>query len=129
MDRLKNYYRRITTLLPRDWFNREVSKSLLLLFSTLLLGSLLLMLGGVYMMQSLLSQAYQSQQSIHDRYYFWVEKMEEYPTSPDVFYNAAIAARSAGREQSALEFLQEAILLDPQFSEAVDLQSEIIGKK
>ena len=78
------------------------------------------------MIQVFLSNSYQSKRQVQERHFYWMERVETFPNSPDVLYNAALSALSVNKDETALRLLQQALSLDPLFSEAKNLQKQII---
>lgn len=106
--------------------NEQVSKNLLILFSLFLLSILIVMLFSIFVLQNILTNSYLSQKEKQERFFYWMEKVEEYPNSPDVLYNAAISANSIDKNETALNLLKKALTYDPLFIDAKNLQEEII---
>ena len=108
--------------------NEQVNKNLLILFSLFLLSTLIIMLFSIFVLQSILTDSYLSQKEKQNRFYFLMEKVEEYPNSPDVLYNAAISANAINKNETALNLLKKALIYDPLFMEAKNLQEEIVNE-
>ena len=86
------------------------------------------MLFSIFVLQNVLTNSYLSQKEKQEKFFFWMEKVGEYPNSPDVLYNAAVSADSINKNETALKLLKKAVELDPLFIEAKDFQEEIIEK-
>jgi len=108
--------------------NEQVNKNLLIIFSLFLLSTLIVMLFSIFVLQNVLTNSYLSQKEKQEKFFFWMEKVGEYPNSPDVLYNAAVSADSINKNETALKLLKKAVELDPLFIEAKDFQEEIIEK-
>lgn len=108
--------------------NKEVSRNLLILLSLFLLSTLIIVLFSIFVLQNVLTNSYLFQKNKQDRFYFWIEKVENYPNSPDVLYNAAISALEINKNETALKLVKQALIYDPLFTEAIGLQQEIIEK-
>jgi tetratricopeptide (TPR) repeat protein len=106
--------------------NKQVNKNLLILLSLFLLSTLIIMLFSIFVLQSVLTNSYLSQKEKQNRFYFWMEKIGEYPNSPDVLYNAALSANAINKNETALNLLKKALTYDPLFIEAKNLQEEIV---
>lgn len=106
--------------------NEQVNKNLLILFSLFLLSILIIMLFSIFVLQNMLTSSYLSQKEKQERFFYWMEKVEEYPNSPDVLYNAAISANLIDKNETALNLLKKALTYDPLFIDAKNLQEEII---
>lgn len=105
----------------------QVNRNLLILSTLFLLSTLVVMLFSLFILQNMLSTNYNSQKAKQDRFNFWIEKVEEYPNSPDVLYNASVSALEVNRDETALKLVNKAVILDPEFIEAINLQQEIIS--
>ncbi len=105
----------------------QVSRNLLILGTLCLLSTLVVMLFSIFVLQNMLEDSYMNQKTRQDRFVFWMERVEEYPNSPDVLYNAAIAAIELNKKETALKLVNKSIVLDPLFSNAINLQEEIIS--
>lgn len=108
--------------------NEQVSKNLLILFSLFLLSILIIMLFSIFVLQNILTNSYLSQKEKQERFFYWMEKVDEYPNSPDVLYNAAISAVEINKKETALKLLNEALIFDPLFLDARNLQEEIANE-
>lgn len=56
---------------------------------------------------------------------YWESVITKYPNLPDAYYKAAVYALGLNKKEKALEFLQKAIFLDPEFKEAKLLEKAI----
>ncbi len=127
MKKIKNYYSKFVLLLTKHGFkNEQVNKNLLILLSLFLLSTLIVMLFSIFVLQNVLTSSYLSQKEKQEKFFFWIEKVEEFPNSPDVLYNAAVVSVEVEKHETALKLLKKAIDFDPQFDEAKNLQKEII---
>lgn len=108
--------------------SKEVNKNLLILLSLFLLSTLIIVLFSIFVLQNVLTTSYLFQKDRQERFYFWMEKVEEYPNSPDVLYNAAVSALEVNKNETALKLVKQALIYDPLFTEAKKLQEEIIEK-
>jgi len=108
--------------------NPDVGRNLLILATLFLLSTLIIMLFSIYVVQSMLANSYQGEKIRQEKFYYWISKVEEFPNSPDVLYNAAVTAISVGKNETALKLLNKAIEYDPQFTEAKDLRGELINE-
>lgn len=119
----------IKKIIKRIGFKRDyLSTNLLILLSLILLSSLITMLFAIFVLQGILNNTYTGQRITQERFYFWMEKVEEYPNSPDVLYNAASAAVLVGKKETALKLLQKSLRQDPLFKDAKVLRDSIIAE-
>jgi len=119
--------KKIKKIISKSGLKREhLSKNLLILMSLFLLSTLIVMLFSIFVVQSVLTSSYLSIKERQDRYDHWMGQVEEYPNSPDVLYNAAVSAVEVKKNETALNLLNKALIYDPLFEEAKDLQQEII---
>lgn len=56
---------------------------------------------------------------------YWEKVVMDYPAFPDGYYNAAIFAGILGEKQKALNYLDKALKLDPDFEDAKELEEAI----
>ena len=56
---------------------------------------------------------------------YWEKVVMDYPSSPDGYYNAAIFAGMLGDKQKALNYLDKALKLDPDFGDARKLEERL----
>jgi len=104
----------------------NVSENLLILLSLFLLSTMLGMLFILYILQNSLTNSYNIQKKQQERFSFWMEKIEEYPNSPDILYNAAVSAYDVKKYETALKLVKKAMILDPQFKEAENFEKDIL---
>lgn len=57
---------------------------------------------------------------------YWMNAVAQYPTEPDVLYNASVASLNMGDKKAALGYLQKALHIDPLFVKANELREEIV---
>lgn len=108
--------------------NEQVSKNLLILLSIFLFMTLIVMLFAIFVLQNFLTSSYLTQKQKQDRFFYWMGRVEEFPNSPDVLYNAAVSAYEIDKNETSLRLLKRATEKDPLFDEAKELQEEIVEK-
>lgn len=69
-----------------------------------------------------LAEAKQARQETLENFSYWVEVSRKHPNSPDAFFEAGYYAAKLGDEETALNFLDEALRLDPSFERARELE-------
>lgn len=106
--------------------NVGVRKNLLIEISVLLFLSLLVLLFLLFILQSKLTFSYRQQKINQQSFSYWIENVEKFPNSPDVLYNAAVAAFRIDKKETALKLLKKAIEKDPLFEKAKQLQAQIL---
>lgn len=106
--------------------NEQVSKNLLILLSIFLFLTLVVMLISIFVLQSVLTSSYSIEKQKQNSFYYWMERVEEFPSSPDVLYNAAVSAYEIDKNETALRLLKSAIEKDPLFEDAVKLQEKLV---
>lgn len=106
--------------------NPEVHRNLLILLVLFLLATMIGMLFIFYILQNSLVSSYKLQKVQQARFTFWMEKIEEYPNSPDVLYNAAVSAYDVKKYETALKLVREALVLDPKFEAAQNFEKDIL---
>lgn len=142
MAEIKNYYRRITELLPlsfklfiknlrkdfslalkRENINLQFSNFTILFL--IMLFIFLLIYGALSYMN--LQEMTEKRSSIKNNLSYWEEIIGKHPNVPDSYYNAAIYAATLSEKQKALEFLDKALYLDPDFEEAKRLERSLLS--
>lgn len=106
--------------------NEQVSKNLLILLSIFLFLTLVVMLISIFVLQSVLTSSYSIEKQKQNSFYYWMERVEEFPNSPDVLYNAAVSAYEIDKNETALRLLKNAIEKDPLFEDALKLQEKLV---
>lgn len=106
--------------------NEQVSKNLLILLSIFLFLTLVVMLISIFVLQSVLTSSYSIEKQKQNSFYYWMKRVEEFPSSPDVLYNAAVSAYEIDKNETALRLLKSAIEKDPLFEDAVKLQEKLV---
>jgi len=59
---------------------------------------------------------------------YWSSVASQYPTIPDVLYNASLSALNDNRKKEAIEYIDKALHLDPLFKKATELKNEISSR-
>ena len=126
---MKNYFRTIPALLPKSIQQRIPQgqlayriSSFFFLFFLILAGILLQIL--VYLNTQ--SFAARNQHELKDKEYtYWNGVATQYPLIPDILYNAALSSLNDGRYNEALNYINKALQIDPQFKKARELKKEI----
>ncbi len=122
---MRNYFRRITDLLPNNGQIAYRLSSFFFLLFLILAGILLQTL--VFLSGKTLSAREQYENRARD-YKYWSSVATQYPTIPDVLYNASLSALNDNKKKEAQEFVNKALLLDPTFKKATELKKEIISR-
>lgn len=77
----------------------------------------------------LMYSRYQEYKKVHDDvvrdFEYWEGVISEHPNVPDGYYNAAIYAGMLGDKEKAMEYVKKALFLDPDFSEAKELEVKL----
>lgn len=106
-------------------YNRQLAvnvRNFLVVFLIILIGVLLqtlVFVNGRY--NQVRAEFYDRQ----EEYRYWTNVVQQYPTVPDVLYNASLSALRVGDKDEALGFIKKAINIDPLFEKAYLLQNEI----
>ncbi len=140
---IKDYYRKITVSLPQSFskrfkkFNKIVDSALsrdnlrqhgfnfLLLFLVLL--SIFSLISAILLYYSYGELRKNYREAVNNLDY-WEKVVMDYPAFPDGYYNAAIFAGTLDQKQKALEYLDKALKLDPDFEDAKELR-KLIGNR
>lgn len=127
----KSYYRKITELLPLrfliwKYLNQpDLRRSYLefLIFFTLILSIFL----SLFVALTYLN--YSEVKKEHDMalgsFRYWEQVIETHPNFTDGYYNAALYAGRLGQKEKAVELIDKALVLDPMFSEAIELERQL----
>lgn len=109
-----NYYRKITESLPQTKYIGDYFVVFLLVFFFFSLA-----LSG-YLYIKLLSIKDLRRQTAENLTY-WQQISKNHPNSPDAFYESGFYAAKLGDKKKATEYLEKALILDPEFQKAKDL--------
>ena len=58
-------------------------------------------------------------------YEYWQKVVRDHPNFPDGYYNAAVYAGMLDRKDEAISYIRKAIVLDPEFIEAKELETKL----
>lgn len=126
---MKYNLRTITALLPKATKKYINSKhffynlrNFLFLFLVLLAGVLLQVL---VMLQNKVVVAKNSYSERSKEYTYWSSVASQFPTIPDVLYNAAISSYNMGDREQAVQYLEQALHIDPLFKKAQEFKKEL----
>ena len=140
---MNDYYRKITVSLPQSFskgfkrFNKVLDLALsrdnlrhhgfnfLLLFLVLLFIFSLISAMLLYYSYGELRKNHRETVNSLD---YWEKVVMNYPAFPDGYYNAAIFAGMLGEKQKALNYLDKALKLDPDFEDAKELASQLVSR-
>lgn len=122
---MRNYFRRITDLLPNSGQIAYRLSSFFFLLFLILAGILLQTL--VFLNGKTLSAREQYESRARD-YQYWSSVAAQYPKIPDVLYNASLSALNDNKKKEAEEYIDKALQLDPLFRKATELKNEIISR-
>ena len=112
---ITTYYRRITESLPQ----RMYFANFFLLFLTVLFIFSSILAGFAYIE---MTQVKNERKEILGDFNYWKQVTEKHPNSPDAFFEAGFYAAKLGDRETAREYLDEAIRLDPSFERARELE-------
>lgn len=79
----------------------------------------------LFLLNNLASRRVGSYVYLTDQYEYWRETAAQYPQSPDILYNAAVSAYKLGFEGEAKSYITKALIVDPLFIEAKQLQKVV----
>ena len=119
---MKNYLRRITGLLPKNGQLAYRLSSFFFLLFLILAGILLQTL--VFLNDKTVSAKLQFESRGKD-FEYWSSVAKQYPSIPDVLYNASLSALNDNKKKEATEYIDKALQIDPLFRKAQELKSEI----
>ena len=128
----ENNPRKKTAGLPQE--NADIAKLALArqglaIFIITFLLSLSATLGYLLVQTMKEYQAEQAQKAkVETKFSYWQYVVEHNPKFPPGYYQAAIYALRLGKKEKAIQWLDKAIELDPNFNEAERLLEKIEGK-
>ena len=122
---MKSYFRRITDLLPKNGQVAYRLSSFFFLLFIILAGILLQTL--VFLSGKTLSAREQYESRAKD-FQYWSSVAAQYPTIPDVLYNASLSALNDNKKKEAVEYIDKALQIDPLFKKATELKNEIVSR-
>lgn len=122
---MKDYLRKITDLLPNKGQIAYRLSSFFFLLFLILAGILLQTL--VFLSGKTLVAREQYENHAKD-FQYWSSVAAQYPTIPDVLYNASLSALNDNKKKEAIEYIDRALQLDPLFKKATELKNEISSR-
>ncbi len=131
--RIASYYRKITERLPqgiKKWFKKNIKiKQIRLELLQYFILVLVLMLAVLIFTMGLLFLKYldvkdQRERAV-DNLIYWKGVIQAHPNFPDGYYNAGLYSIELGDNQNAESFLHHAVVLDPSFEKARELEKSI----
>jgi tetratricopeptide (TPR) repeat protein len=118
MNKIKDYYRKITESLPQAGHFTNIS---LLFLVILLLSSTALAVASYIVLVETKEARHELAQNLN----YWQSVAEKHPNSPDVFFKAGYYAARTGDIITAQKYLNEALRLDPSFDAAKALSQQL----
>lgn len=119
------YSRKIAALLPKGFkkklgivLNKYTMHHLARILFLIFLCCVVLLIGLIFLFREELRQKRQEYTMLYNQKIYWVNLAKQYPNAPDILYNAAISAKNIGNEKEAVDYLNQALKLDPLFMEA-----------
>ena len=97
-------------------------RSFLFFFLVILVGFLLQIL---VVLSDKYKLAKQHHGQIIEEYVYWSKVAAQYPSIPDILYNAAVSSFNAGKPDEAKDYASQAIKIDPLFEKARELNKEL----
>lgn len=114
---IKTFYRRITELFPKAFWERYA----LIYFSLFLL----LLIPVTVLTYLKYTQVFGQRERILEKLTYWEEVVRKYPNYPDGYYNAAIFAYVLKDKEKARVYVEKAIKLDSGFKQAKQLSRQL----
>lgn len=130
----KKNSRIITTLLPlikiknafvAPFARKSIRKYLLRYGLVFLLAQSIILIFVISQIYSVAMNNLSKEVSKKVAYRQWIAIAKEYPHSPDILYNAAVASVKLGQKKEALNYLEKSLEIDPNFQDAINLKREI----
>ncbi len=137
----KQYYRIFTDFLPKEWravqkqgkkvftyISQEIKKAEkhfnnLILFDLIISFFILAYFAIGFF--SILKSVKSERLAVNKKFAYWKEVIRNYPNFPVAYYNAALFAWQLQKKSEAVNLLDKAIFLNPNFNEALELRSVI----
>ncbi len=138
---MNNYYRRITVSLPQGLKKRlkRTTRQIKIELKSVNLKYHLINLSIMFMAILFILQVfliiltyawYYSAKEEFNRaetdFAYWENVVDQHPNFTDGFYNAALSAAKLGETGKAITYIQKALILDPEFQAAEELEEKII---
>lgn len=92
------------------------------IYLTLLFIILLVVLGFVFVKYG---DSADNKRRVEDNYSYWADVVKAHPNITDAYYNAGLYAAQLGNRQKAIEYLDKALKLDPNFVKAQELRGKL----
>lgn len=80
---------------------------------------------GTMALQKKIETSRQIKEQKIKEYKYWISVIQQHPDYPDAYYNAAVYAYELNSPHQAKMLLDTALVLDPQFTEAIVLRAKI----
>ncbi len=125
---MSNYSRKITEILPQTKKLRIIVafkffEMVFLLFSLLLFAILSIIVVLLYKKnETMVKKRLEAQEKL----IYWEKMTKKYPSFAKSYYMAAIYSMDFNKNQKAIDYLDKAIEIDPDFIEAISFREEII---
>lgn len=119
---MSDIYRRFTAVLPSKKFIALYLRDYAFLVLIILMGFLLEILVDL---TGKIRVAQAGQTEKVGQYQYWSGVASQYPTVPDILYNASLSAYNIGNMQQAKIYIEKALVLDPLFKKAQELRDKI----
>lgn len=124
-----SYSRKITELLPNyfkkalSWENLSYQASHFALFFLIIV----FIFSGIYLFLSYFQyqELKQKRAEAVKELVYWEDVVKKQPNSPDAYYQAAYYSVKLGDRVNAEQYLSKALVLDPDFVDAIKLQEEL----
>jgi tetratricopeptide (TPR) repeat protein len=139
-----NIYRIITeskvvVKAKKSWFRLlskpKLKKFLLILSGILVFATILILIVGIVVFSFKFYENYVSyqkllekRQNLQSKINFWQSVWQKYPGYKDAYFQAAILEYQLGDLQQAQNYNQKALLLDPNFENAIKLEDSLNKK-
>ncbi len=124
-----SYYRKITELLPNYFKNALSGDNLSYQAShfALLFLIIVFIFSGIYLFLSYIQyqELKQKRAEVAKELVYWEDVVKKQPNSPDAYYQAAYYSVKLGDRVTAEQYLSKALVLDPDFVDAIKLQEEL----
>lgn len=117
------YYRKITEVFPR--LLSSVKAPLLGLLCLFLFLTVLFFVWEINYLWNVYQSVKSQREYVIKKEIYWEDVITQYPNFPDAYYQAASYALKLSDNKKAEKFLNEALLLDPNFKEAIELKKEL----
>lgn len=129
MQYMSGFFRKITALLPNEFFGHITNKHVAIQLRALLFFILVICAGILLQILVFLDQkliyAKKEYEGNAKQFRYWSGVALQFPNIPDILYNASVSALNVGKISEAARYLDKALQIDPLFKDARELRKSV----